>query len=202
MRTLELFAGTQSFTKAVLRKFPDSVTVTLDILPNFKPTIRMDIMEWNYREFEPGSFDVVWCSPPCDQYSSAKTIGKRDLVKADGYVKKCFEIIDYFKPRVWILENPATGLLPRRIDGLRPGIGKPAIADYCAYGKPYRKRTAFWSNIHLRLDMCSVYCPFKKDGRHISVVGGTGVNGQKQVRNIWERDSIPESLVNTIVMRI
>ena len=124
------------------------------------------------------------------------------MVKADAFVVKCFEIIDYFKPKVWILENPATGLLPRRIDALRAGLRKPSVADYCAYGKPYRKRTAFWSNVELRLDMCSVYCPFVKDGRHISIVGGTGVKGQTQVRNIWERDAIPEGLIDAIVARV
>ena len=200
MKSLEVFAGTQSFSNGLRRACTADIT-TLDILPRFRPTIRIDIMKWDYAQIPPGTFDIIWCSPPCTEYSSAKTRGARNLELADSHVRKCFEIIDYFKPKVWIIENPATGLLPRRMPGIRLGIADPSIADYCAYGKPYRKRTAFWSNMPFQLDMCSVYCPFIKDGRHISIVGGTG-NNQSQVRNIWERDSIPDALIDAMVVQI
>jgi site-specific DNA-cytosine methylase len=202
MKTLELFSGTQSFSKGMKRTFPETDCVTVDILSKFLPSHRVDILLWDYKIYPPHHFQIIWASPPCDQYSSAKTRGERDLVKADSYVLKCFEIIDYFKPLVWLMENPATGLLPKRIETLRPNIQKPSICDYCAYGKPYRKRTAIWSNISFDLLTCNKDCPSKKDGRHVGIIGGTGVKGQKQIRNIWQRDEIPSSLIDSIIFQL
>jgi len=205
IRTLELFAGTQSFTKGVKRVYPNAQTLTVDILPKFKPTFVADMLEWEYTLFPPGHFDIIWCSPPCTEYSSAKSRGVRDLDYADRLVKRCFEILDYYKPRAWIMENPATGLLPGRITTIRPGISEPVIGDYCAYGAPYRKRTAFWSNTPLTLATCQKdKCEsIGTDGRHVAILGGTSKKpGQREVRNVWERDAIPPTLIDALVTQL
>lgn len=205
MRTLELFAGTQSFTKGVKRAHPTAQALTVDILPKFKPTFVADMLEWDYTIFPPGQFDVIWCSPPCTEYSSAKSRGVRDLVYADSLVKRCFDIIDYYKPRSWIMENPATGLLPGRIQTIQPGTPEPVISDYCAYGSLYRKRTAFWSNQPLTLNKCQKgKCEsVGTDGRHKAIIGGTPKKpGQREVRNIWERDAIPATLIDSLVAQL
>jgi len=104
MRTLELFAGTQSFSKAVIRAHEQNMAITVDILPKFQPTHVADILSWDHTIYPPGHFDVVWCSPPCEQYSKARTTGgPRDLVAADRNVLRCLELIDYYRPRVWIM---------------------------------------------------------------------------------------------------
>ena len=63
----------------------------------------------------------------------------------DLLVKKSLEIIDYFKPRIWILENPATGNLRKR------EVVKDIPfydVDYCMYSDwGYKKKTRFWTNI-------------------------------------------------------
>ena len=205
MRTLELFAGTQSFTKGVKRAFPQSQALTVDLLLKFKPTFVTDIREWDHTMFPPGHFDIIWCSQPCTEYSSAKSRGVRDLELADSLVKKCFDILDYYKPRAWIMENPATGLLPGRITTIRPGVPEPVIGDYCAYGAPYRKRTAFWSNRPLALKLCQKdKCEsIGEDGRHVAIIGGTSKNpGQREVRNVWERDAIPPLLIDTLIQQL
>ena len=149
MNTLELFSGTQSFSKRV----PNPVSV--DLLAKFKPTHVADMLTWDYKQYPSGYFEIVWASPPCTEYSKARTNAKtpRDLEGADALVRKAFEIIDYFKPRVWIVENPATSLLPKRMPTIRPDI-QGYIGDYCAYGKPYRKSTMFWCNLLLVLKRC------------------------------------------------
>ncbi|MFM7985439.1 MAG: hypothetical protein ACKPKO_39605 [Candidatus Fonsibacter sp.] len=38
--------------------------------------IRLDSMDWAY---SPHDFDVVWASPPCTEYSMAKTTGVRNI---------------------------------------------------------------------------------------------------------------------------
>ena len=200
MRTLELFAGTQSFTKGVLRAEPTSTCVTVDILPRFRPTIQADLRTWE-PPFAPRSFDVVWCSPPCQEYSRAKTVGVRDLSGADALVRRCFEIIDYLKPTFWIIENPESGLLPRRMPTIRQNI--PFIdADYCAYGAPYRKRTRFWTNAPLVLRLCEGpgACPQMNENRHKGSCGNTSARYNIYGSfSVWEKDAIPEGLIDAIV---
>ena len=88
---------------------------------------------------------MIWCSPPCTQYSIARSKAKtpRDLEGADAIVQKCLDIIRFWQPKVWWLENPQTGLLKTR-----PVIqGLPYVdLDYCMYGAQYRKRTRLWTN--------------------------------------------------------
>jgi hypothetical protein len=190
-----------------MRDSTHNTVVTVDILPKFAPTIVTDILTWNYRAFEPNAFDVVWCSPPCEQYSRAKTVGVRDLAGADALVAKCFEIIRYFSPRIWIVENPETGLLPRRIDGI---AGVPLLwvdADYCAYGKPYRKRTRFWTNaphiFHVRQCRGAGFCPSMTQNRHNGSCGNTTARYNAHgALTKWQKDAIPERLIDVLVTSI
>ena len=111
----------------------------------FGAEIVVDILVWDYRAaFPPGSFDVVWASPDCTQYSVARTTAKtpRDLEGADALVARCVEIMAYLAPRLWFLENPDSGLLKTR-EVVR---GLPFVrVDYCMYGAPHRKRTRIWT---------------------------------------------------------
>ena len=199
MRTLEIFSGTQSFSKGIKRQQGDPVTV--DILNKFKPTIQANILEWDYKIYAPGYFDVIWASPPCTEYSKAKTRGIRDLELADKLVARSFEIIDYFKPKVWILENVGTGLLVQRMETIRPGL-KSYFVDYCAYGKSYRKRTILWSNIELKLNLCAGKgkCPAMEKLKHKGSVGnGTKKYNAERISSVWEKDEIPELLIDSIL---
>lgn len=199
MRTLELFAGTQSFSKAAARAGHE--TVTVDLLPLFKPTIVANILTWDYKIYPPGHFDIVWASPPCTEYSKAKTQGVRNLELADRLVRRAFEIIDYFQPTRWFLENVGTGLLIKRMDGIRPELQKYFV-DYCCYGKSYRKRTVIWSNIPLEMKLCAGpgRCPSMTETRH----NGSCGNDSKRynaagVGSVWEKDAMPDSLMDYII---
>ena len=114
MRLLELFCGTKSIGRC-FEEYGFEV-VSLDRDPKFQPTICEDILTWDYTIYPPGYFQVVWSSPECTQYSIARSNAKtpRDLEYADSLVQKALEIIHYFNPRAWFLENPASGLLKSR----------------------------------------------------------------------------------------
>ena len=123
---------------------------SVDIDPKAKATFTCDILDFDYRQFAPGTFDVVWGSPPCTMYSRARTTAKtpRDLEGADRLGAKTREIIGYLAPRFWAFENVGTGLLP----------GREVVAElacdyltYCKYAEgdfpKYRKLTAVWHNL-------------------------------------------------------
>ena len=176
VRVLELFSGTQSVGKICKEKGWESISLdNCDYKKKFIPTHLKDILEWDYKIYPVGHFDYIWCSPPCQMYSvlqncwlgnekvinGVKTLWTKELweenmTKSDDLVKKCFEIIDYFKPKYWFLENPYTGLLKKR-EIMKDK--KSYIVDYCMYCDwGYRKRTIIWSNKNLTLKKCNNKC--------------------------------------------
>ena len=105
MRLLELFSGTGSVGKVAKQLGYDVVSLDLK-----RADINIDILQWNYKLFDVGHFDVIHASPPCFEYSIALTTRPRDIIKANKIVLKCLEIIEYLKPKYYIIENPQTGL--------------------------------------------------------------------------------------------
>ena len=152
MRIWDICCGTKSVSN--VWKDHGHETLTLDIDPKCMPDICTDIMSWEYTYFGLEPPDVIWCSPPCTHYSKARTTAKtpRDLIGSDAMVQRCLDIISFWSPKYWFMENPQTGLLKTR-DVVH---GVPFVdVDYCAFGAPYRKRTRFWTN-------CSTWTPSNK----------------------------------------
>jgi len=147
MRLLELFCGTKSVSKQFNKH--DFKTYSIDIMKKFKPTELVNIMDFNYKKFKPYYFDVIWASPPCTEYSIAKTIGKRDIKTANSFVKKTIKIINYLKPKYWFIENPRTGLLKEQIFMHNLPFFD---VDYCMYGFPNKKPTRIWSNLKMNYE--------------------------------------------------
>ena len=138
-RLLELFSGTGSVGD-VARELGFEV-VSLD--RDMEATIKTDIMDWDPRIYPKGYFDVIWASPPCTEYSRAKTVGIRDIEGANEVVQRTLDILEYFEPKFWMIENPQTGMLKDQL--CMYGIPFKDV-DYCRYGLPYRKRTRIWNN--------------------------------------------------------
>ena len=139
MKLLELFSGSGSVGKVAI-KYGYSVT-SLDLK---NADINCNILDWDYKQFPCGYFDFIWSSPPCTEYSRAKTVGVRNIDEANKIVLKTIEIIKYFRPRIWFIENPQTGLLKQQ-----PFMSQFSYydVDYCKYGFRYRKRTRLWTNL-------------------------------------------------------
>ena len=167
MNVLELFSGTHSVGN-VCKELNYNV-ISVDITNyngKYKPTHKINILEFDYKQYPIGYFNIIWASPPCVSYSilqygwygnekrSKKTGQKyvftkehhlKDMNEADRLVKKTFEIIEYFKPYKWFIENPRTGLLKKR--DIMKDIPFYDV-DYCQYSNwGYRKQTRIWTNI-------------------------------------------------------
>ena len=142
MKTLDLFCVTKSFSK-IADKYGYE-THTLDILDKFNPTYLTDIMQWDYKQFPPGYFHIIWASPNCKDYSSLNFFcGDKDLTHSNNLIKRVLEIIEYYNPQYWYMENPQTGKL--KDQDFMVGLPFNDI-DYWKYGYDYRKRTRVWNN--------------------------------------------------------
>lgn len=155
-------------SSAVGDKYDEVVSV--DILEKFNPTIAIDILQWDYKIYPPGHFDAIWASPPCTEYSKMKYIsGKaRNLELADSIVKRTIEIIEYFNPEKWFIENPQTGLLKDR----EFMMGLPYIdVDYCMYSDwGYKKKTRIWTGSDYEGKLCNKKCGNMKGRIHSSPI--------------------------------
>ena len=141
-RLLEVFSGTSSIGKVFRAKGWEVVSIDCDA--RMQPTIVADIGTFDYTMLG-GYFECIWCSPPCTQYSIARSHAKtpRDLEGADKLVQRCRDIITHFHPQAWFIENPFSGLLKGRdVVSELPYV----VVDYCKYGWPYRKRTIIFTN--------------------------------------------------------
>ena len=155
VKVLELFSGTGSVGKCC--KQLGWETVSVDLIS--ESTHKCDIMDFDYKQYHKDSFDIVWASPPCTNYSKlqdgwlgrmrkgelyTKEIQEKEMNEDDKLVLRTLEIIDYFKPEYYFIENPATSKMKDRTYMKdRPFY----IVDYCMYSDwGYRKRTRIWTN--------------------------------------------------------
>lgn len=78
------------------------------------------LMDGGYSDdYPPGYFHLIICSPPCVAFSVANTMDedgeprKAQIAEARGTVIACLDLIKYFKPISWWMENPV-GLLAKQ----------------------------------------------------------------------------------------
>jgi len=185
MKVLELFSGTGSIGKIAKARGYEVVSLDL-ILP---ADIKADIMTWDYKnEFPVGEFDIITASPVCLWWSKLRTswIGRKlkahpgvivtqELLNQDidtygkPMVRKVLEIINYFKPKYYWIENPQTGKMKEFLVNL-PHYD----VDYCKYADwGYQKRTRIWTNItNFTPKTCRKDCNSIVNGKHRKVLGG------------------------------
>ena len=200
LKALDLFSGTGSVGNQ-LSKWGFQVT-TLDNSPNCKANLCLDILEWDYkRQYSPGFFQVITASVPCEEYSPAKTTQVRDLGKADILAKKVLEIVAYFNPDLWWIENPRKGWLRHRefMQGL-PFVD----LDYCQFSEwGYQKPTRFWGSPQLgRLH--NVLCDFQNCINIIEDDNGhwhhrERLGGYKMVYSTKDKGRVPSSAVDYLL---
>lgn len=200
MNVLELFAGSRSIGKQAEKL---GMNVYSSDINNFDGIdYVVNILEFDVTKvpFKP---DIIWASPPCTSFSVASighhwTGGKGAYIpKTDGarlgleLVKKTIEIIEYFQPTFWFMENPR-GVL-RKLPVVQ-GLPRKTIT-YCQYGDERMKPTDIWTNSILwePRPMCK-----NGDPCHVAAPRGsrTGTQGRS---NAYERSKIPDELCKEIL---
>tara|TARA_R110002126_G_scaffold243835_2_gene387226 strand:- start:1718 stop:2380 length:663 start_codon:yes stop_codon:yes gene_type:complete len=178
MKHLELFSGTHSFGKVSSNFGFDVISLDKDLEADCpfgtgyvsKNHIKEDIMTWNYKIYPPNYFTLITASPVCLWWSKCRFSWINRKLKVHGdkiitseilnediekygvpMVDKVFEILDYFNPDYFLIENPQTGKMKEYINDLIPFID----VDYCQYGFSYQKKTRFWTNIKFKNTKCS-----------------------------------------------
>ena len=113
------------------------------------------------------------------------------------------EIINYFKPKVWFIENPQTGLLKKQT--FMKDLHFRDV-DYCKYGFNYRKRTRLWNNLTTwkPRDLCKRDCGKMIGKRHLETaqrgfckIAGGGRDNNKHKQSELYR--IPNDLIEDIL---
>jgi len=183
MRVLELFSGTHSVGKICQEKGWEVVSLDLK-----GADINQNILEWDYTMYPVGHFDLIWASPPCDTFSNLRKswIGRKlkahngavctkELLQKDidtiglPILRKTEEIIDYFQPKYYFMENPQTGRMKDYIN--RPFYD----VDYCRYSDfGYQKRTRIWTNLEkFEPKLCNGNCGNMFMNKHKANFGGS-----------------------------
>lgn len=198
MRTLELFAGTCSFSNVAYGRGHE--TMTSDIEPGFDTDYCVDIMEFDASLV--GPVDVIWASPPCETFSVASIshnwtggvgayIPKNARAQAGiDRVLKTIEIIEKLEPRFWFIENPRGVLrkMPFMQDFVRHTV------SYCQYGDTRMKPTDIWSNVawYVR-PMCKNGDPCHEAAPRGAKTGTQGIKGYR------DRSVVPRNLCESLI---
>jgi len=150
VKVLELFSGTESFSKVARDRGHECVTLDSD--PNFLPVICKDIMDFEIGDLNGFVPDVVWASPPCEAFS-VNTIGRNwvggqypkseKAEKALVVIERTIAIIELLAPRFYIIENPRAML---RTQPMMLRFPRKTVT-YCQYGEPRMKPTDLWTNV-------------------------------------------------------
>jgi hypothetical protein len=242
-RCLELFSGTHSIGKALEHKY-NITSLDRDIggkcplgsdyeSPHH---IQVDIMKWDYKkDFKEGDFYLITASPVCMWWSKIRdcwigirnrkmknrnTFITREDIENDinkfgkPMVDKVIEIIEYFKPSFYWIENPQSSKMKYYIEEKYPEYNIYYDFDYCKYSNfGYKKTTRFFTNIpNINPLRCKKDCENlieTKDKKkiHKIALGSWGKKGTKQTgigggNNRLPSFRIPEKLILTLTEEI
>tara|TARA_R100000322_G_scaffold151325_1_gene108662 strand:- start:311 stop:1360 length:1050 start_codon:yes stop_codon:yes gene_type:complete len=182
---LELFSGTHSVGHVAVKNNYQVVSLDRDLDAESKyydytskNHIKCDIMTWDYKIYPKHHFYLITASPVCLWWSRLRNcwinrklkgmdrpLTKEDIEndiknKGEPMVNKIIEIIEYFEPKYYWIENPQTGRMKYYFEEKLKKYNSYNDFDYCMFSDwGYKKRTRFWSNIpNLKNVLCDNNC--------------------------------------------
>ncbi len=201
MQTIELFAGTCSFSKVFGEHgYQTYTTDKYEVCP------AIDLIEdvFNLTVFNlPRKPEILWASPPCEGFSVA-AIGKSwnhdNTPKSDiarlglRLVEETFRIIEDVQPKWWFIENPRGKL--RKLPVMEQAPIRHTIT-YCQYGDTRMKPTDIWTNAHWWTPR-----PACKNGMPCHEAAPRGSkSGTQGMASYAEKSRIPPALFEEIVQQ-
>jgi hypothetical protein len=200
MKVLELFAGSRSIGKEAEKLGMEVFSSDINDFGGINYVVDILKFDTNKVPFKP---DIIWASPPCTGFSVAAIghhwgggkgayIPKTETARLGiELVKKTIELINFYKPKYWFIENPR-GVL-RKMDVVKNL--KRNTVTYCQYGDERMKPTDIWTNSDMWVPrkMCK-----NGDTCHVAAPRGskTGTQGRS---NAYERSKIPNQLCEEIL---
>lgn len=144
----------------------------------------IDILNWDYKNEVKGEVVGILAAVPCTDYavSGARWFKDKDIdgrtEQSQKLVAKTKEIIDYYNPNWWVIENPVS-----RIHNLNPWMGKPKFRfhpyEFAGFAddkesEQYSKKTVLWGKFNNPiknelpcLDTERIHQPKRVDGSYI-----------------------------------
>lgn len=201
MRTLELFAGTGSFSKVMAKYNHSTFRVELD--PGFNNDLTGDLLDSDIQQIVMSmikNVDVVWMSPVCTAWSlSAGNTHfnqfrqpKTELaVKSINMMMFCRLVADECvkQGKIFFIENPNGRAVWIMDNQYRKRVW------YCQYGDNRAKPTNIWTNLDIEFKTCKNNNP---DCDHESAPRGSKT-GTQGLKNSKERSVIPAGLFEHIL---
>lgn len=196
MKTIELFAGTGSFSKVAKELGHDIFMIDnqeIDGQHLVKDIRDVSIMSIPTKNLP---VDILWASPPCEGFSVA-VIGRNwthdHQPKTDSahlgleLLENTWRLIDQLKPKFYFIENPRGKM--RRMPVMERAPYRHTIS-YCQYGDFRQKPTDIWTNADWFVPR-----PMCKRGAscHVAAPRGsqTGTQGMESYK---EKSRIPSEL--------
>lgn len=153
MKTIELYAGTRSFSLVAEKQGHRTFTTDYEEIDG--QDLVADIHDLTAVDFPYTKPDILWASPPCEGFSVA-SIGanwtgghraykpKSDTARRSiDLVKEALRMIEELKPKFYFIENPQ-GVL-KKLD-LLEHVPFMHTVWYCKYGDMRAKPTNIWTN--------------------------------------------------------
>ena len=203
---LDLFSGSGSVRKVCK---PLNIKCTsLDISSKYStPDIEVDILKWDYKNsgYKPGHFKIIFAGIPCTEYSRLQNVNRvlygrePDLRGANKISRKTLEIIEYFKPDYYFIENPESSTLKHQ--SFMKNLPYYTVS-YCKYGFLYQKNTRIFTNLKgFDPKYCKNDCRKAKmnGGRHPLIIGDRNDNVSKNVTSLKQKYSYPSKLIKDLL---
>ncbi len=205
MKTIELFAGTQSFSK-VARELGHE-TFCVEINDYFEADVHKNILDVTRKDL-PKEIDILWASPPCTSFSVA-SIGsswcgnyhpkRSQTALGMAYVLKTLELIREIQKDnpdlIWFIENPR-GVLRKM--AFMDNLHRETVW-YCKYGDKRAKPTDIWNNLKdWRGQCCHNFLKDKPKHCHHEPAPRGAKTGTQGFKGNMERSIIPSKLFNEI----
>lgn len=201
MKTLELFAGSRSFSKVAERLGHEIYTTDNQDFEKIDQVC--DIFDFDLDKL-PYRPDIIWASPPCTTFSIAscyhhwnkdKTPKTEKCKVGIKIVEKTLQIINQLQPKYFFIENPR-GLL--RKQNMMQDLPRKTVT-YCSYGDTRMKPTDIWTNCDFTTrPMCF---NGNRDCHHEPAPRGSKT-GTQGLKGDYLRSQIPAELFEDIFKHI